>query len=287
MRNIGDDGSTGATPVLDGSPADQEAGGYAVVVPWVDEAQIISFLDAWRVPHTIPDWLILQHDEHREGCAVTKNRGVEQAVARGADLVVVLDDDCYPAEVESLEDHVSLHRRALDPQEVEMFEIVTSPPSRGTPYGDLTVRMPVAASTGFWTEIGDYDAARQLVYQARPMIFNRKAVHGRWFPLCGMNLAFRPTEWDPWCRFIDVPRFDDIWMGWIWQKEAYRRGFCFNLNGPLVRHARQSDPWRNLRVEAEYLEASELLWREIVLSPEEDYDKLCGLLPPHRGGSDR
>jgi len=205
--------------------------------------------------------------------------------------VVVLDDDCYPIPefngVPTLESHALGHVEALHPQSVELFQTVTSPPSRGTPYGELTAEMPVAASMGFWVGIGDYCAPRQITHGAGPMEFLGSTVYGRWFPLSGMNMAFRPADWKPWSTFIDVPRFDDIWMGWLWQKEAYRRGYCFNLRGPVVRHARQSNAWKNLRVEAEYLEANETLWREIALSQEIEYEELVKLLPPHQGGSDR
>jgi hypothetical protein len=196
---------------------------------------------------------------------------------------------CYPTdEAPSLPELVRLHRASLEPQDAPLFEVVTSPPSRGTPYSKLTMRMPVAASMGFWTHVGDYCAPRQLVYGAtHPMAFRRVIVSGRYFPLCGMNLAFRPREWEPWYRFIDVPRFDDIWMGWLWQREAYRRGACFNLAGPLVRHARQSDPWRNLAVESRHLARNETLWADIVSSPHADYESLVRLLPSDPGGSDR
>jgi hypothetical protein len=252
-----------------------------IVVPWVREEEREAFLREWNInPRSVPDWLILQHDERREGCARTKNAGIARAVVRGADVVVVLDGDCYPhRDAPTLEILAEHHVSALKPQPVRMFDVVTDPPSRGTPYGDLTITMPVAASMGFWTDVGDYCAVRQLAHGPRPMTFVREAVHGRSFPLCGMNLAFRPAEWAPWCTFVDVPRFDDIWMGWLWQREAYARGACFNLAGPLVRHSRQSNVWRNLRDEARFLEANEALWREIAAAPDGSYEALARLLP--------
>jgi hypothetical protein len=176
---------------------------------------------------------------------------------------------------------MALHTHNLNHQaEVNLFRCVTKPISRGTPYHERRVLMPVAASMGFWTEIGDYDAPGQLVHGARtPMEFFTAPVWGKYFPLCGMNLAFRPKDWLPWCEFIDVPRFDDIWMGWLWQKEAYRRGHCFALNGPLVRHSRQSNVWQNLRDEAVHLERNETLWRDIATNPATDYETLRKLLP--------
>jgi hypothetical protein len=260
-----------------------------IVVPWHRDEEVDAFLSAWGITwDTKPEWLILQHDVNREGCAITKNKGIVKAVEHGADVVLVLDGDCYPVltEEQEADERIGLpglladHVAALEPQEVMRFREVTYPPSRGTPYDERTMLMPVAASMGFWQEVGDYCAVRQLAFGARTeMRFNRRPIHGDYFPLCGMNLAFRPREWMPWCQFIDVPRFDDIWMGWLWQREAYRRGFCFNLAGPDIRHARQSNVWRNLRDETVHLEASETLWSKIAQHPQHDYESLRGLLP--------
>jgi len=257
---------------------------FAIVVPWHRAEQRDAFLQAWGVSQ-IPDWLILQQDENKEGCGVTKNKGIARA---NADIVVVLDDDCFPdrdawfsddSMPQTLMQLAEKHARALEPQEVLMFEKVTNPPSRGTPYHDLSICMPVAASMGFWSQIGDYCAVRQLAYDAAEMSYSRRPVYGRYFALCGMNIAFRPALWSPWCTFIDVLRFDDIWMGWLWQKEAYRRGCCFNLAGPMVRHSRQSNVWRNLIDEAAHLERSETLWRDIATAKTDDYVELRQLLP--------
>lgn len=247
-----------------------------IVVPWHDLDQVNSFLDAWNA-FSDDEYLILQQDKKKEGCATTKNKGIEAAIKAGAEIIIVLDDDCFPSGSlhESLQDFAWHHENALYPQEVELIEAVTQPPSRGTPYFAKTALMKVAASMGFWTEVGDYDACGQLVHGAtHPMEWSRKAIHGRYFPLCGMNLAFRAEEW-PWCRFIDVERFDDIWQGFLWQRKAYADGKCFNLKGPLVRHSRQSNVWANLRAEANNLEKNETVWQRAATLPLTDYDSFA------------
>ena len=264
---------------------------FRVVVPWHREEEVHEFKQAWRIGDDVPHWLILQQDKDRSGCAVTKNRGVARALEE-ADMenivVVVLDGDCFPSkEVATLSELAEAHIRALRPQPVRMFEAVTDPPSRGTPYEELDIMMPVAASMGYWLKVGDYCAPRQLTHGAmKPMEFKRETMFARYFPLCGMNLAFRPMEWKPWCNFINVDRFDDIWQGWLWQHEAYRTGFCFNLNGPLITHSRQSNVWSNLAAEAKHLEVNETLWREIAASGfcgVHEYENLRALLPvPYR-----
>lgn len=252
---------------------------WTVVTPWHKQEQRESFLSAW-LPEG--DELLMLRDDQGIGCGAMKNRCVQRAVQSGADGVVVVDDDCYPDAngPQTLTQLIEEHVKALDPQPVEMIQEVTYPMSRGTPYHCRTVDMPVAASMGFWTNIGDYDAPAQLVYgPEHPMQFLQQPVYGKYFPLCGMNLAFRPKLWLPWCQFLEVPRMDDIWMGWLFERRAYDMKHCFNLNGPLVRHSRQSNVWANLRDEAKYLEANETLWREIALHPSQDYDVLRSLVP--------
>jgi hypothetical protein len=252
-----------------------------VVVPWANPEQRMKFCAAWGVSES-DDFMQFQHDKDREGCAVTKNRGIEAACERGADVVVVLDDDCFPTHPRQLMTTlIADHLAALEPQPVKMFETVTEPASRGTPYDEAnhSVMMPVAASMGFWTEIGDYCAARKLAHHGTVMKYHQQTIFGRYFPLCGMNLAFRPSDWWPWHQFINVDRFDDIWQGWLWQKRATQLGYCFNLGGPMVRHSRQSNVWKNLQLESIHLEANETLWRDIEQADTDDYDALRSLLP--------
>ena len=250
-----------------------------VVVAWHNREQLEKFKYAWKVVDG--GNVYFQQDTDRSGCASTKNRGIKNAVSiEKAEIVVVLDDDCYPVGDMTMDQFVDEHVKKLnEDQALSNFSVVTDPPSRGTPYY-LPTRMPVAAVMGFWKGIGDYDACAQLVRGATTqMEFLKAVIKNKYFPLSGMNLCFRPKEWFPYCQFIDVPRFDDIWMGWIWQKEAYRRGCCFRLDGPQVLHSRQSNVWQNLRDEAKHLEANESIWKDIAEHKSFDYESLRALLP--------
>jgi hypothetical protein len=238
-----------------------------VVVPWHNPHQIEKFRHEWEISGDHPD-VIFQRDTTKAGCALTKNAGIENAMAQGADIIIILDDDCFPNSGRyTISDLIGDHVAALQPVDGPLFKIVTDPPSRGTPYFNRTVKIEVAASMGFWTHVGDYDAPGQLVHGAlKPMVFDRSIIMGQYFPLCGMNLAFRSSEY-PWCKFVNVPRFDDIWQGFIWQRKAYLQNKCFNLAGPLVRHSRQSDVWQNLLDEAPSMKRNETLWQEILAIP--------------------
>lgn len=248
-----------------------------IVVPWHKSSQLDLFLQSWGTDLS-DERFIFQQDKNKDGCALTKNKGIRLAIDSGAEAVIVLDDDCFPDGGQTVESLIDGHLDALKPQEVELFQAVTEPPSRGTPYFCRTVTMPVAASMGFWTNIGDYDAPGQLVHGAtKPMEFKRKAIWQRYFPLCGMNIAFRASEW-PWCQFVNVSRFDDIWQGFLWQRKAYASGQCFSLSGPVVCHSRQSNVWENLKDESKSIERNETIWKAIHSMPLLSHQEMVGML---------
>ncbi len=231
---------------------------YCVIVAWHNPVQLDNWKEAWDI-EAIPDYLILQQDKDKSGCAATKNRGIMEALRRGAEIVIICDDDCYPIEC-SLSEFAEYHVKAFEPQPVEMYEAVTDPPSRGTPFFNRTAMMPVAATMGFWTMVPDYDAPSQLVYGDKQMTFKRNPMFGRFFPFSGMNCAFDAKFW-PHFRFNEeAPRYDDIFMGYALQAEAYRCNHCINLQGPTVRHVRQSNVWANLKAEVKNMERNETEW---------------------------
>jgi hypothetical protein len=144
----------------------------------------------------------------------------------------------------------------------------TIPTPRGMPYRHHAVALPVAASLGFWLKHPDLDALSTLVLGESPdMSFITAPMYQKFFPFCGMNFAFR-REWIDCATLVEgCGRYDDIWMGFVWQKVANDRGCCFNLGGPWVTHSRQSNVWKNLQEEVKYLEVNEDLWSAIHSAP--------------------
>lgn len=256
-----------------------------VIVPYHNQEQIEKFCAKWGVQDMESDPLVLFfQDSEGYGCARTKNQAVGVAVVKhNAEIVVILDDDCYPVPKSgmNLTNFAEAHVKNLtNPCPVEMFEAITEVPSRGTPRFSRTKDYPVAASIGFWQGSHDYSAVDDLSHRKWPMnCFMKPSIFGKHFALSGMNIAFRPKDWLPWCQFIDVPRYDDIWMGLLFQKEAYRRGFCFSLQGPEVFHDKQSNLFANLRHETQWYEENETLWLKIMESEATDYATLRALLP--------
>lgn len=252
-----------------------------VCTPWHNLAVRDAFLYAWNIKADDPR-LLLREDTERIGCGAMKNKIIAEAVERGAEVVIVLDSDCHPVGM-SLGKFIDRHVQALEPVDIEDFlQPMTTPIARGIPYLEesRSLKVSVAASLGFWQGMPDRDAARQLVEGVNaPMEFKRGIVYRQPTMLCGMNIAFRPKEWLPWCSFIDVSRLDDVFMSWLWSKEADRRGYCFNFQGPDVLHTRQSDVFNSLIDEAKHLKWNETGWRTIWEHPSNDYATLRALLP--------
>lgn len=251
-----------------------------VVVPWHNKDQKDSFLKAWNLDGNEPN-LILQQDKKKHGCGATKNEGIKEAIRRDASFVVILDDDLYPTDkTPTLRNVIEQHAEALKPQQVTRYRSITTPPSRGTPYFNRTITMPVAASFGWWSNIPDRDAVRQLADGAyAPMEFHKEPVFGDYFSGSGMNCAFDAKMWWPFCQFVKVSRWDDIWAFWLFQRAAYDLGYCFSFTGPTLHHQRQSAVFKNLVDEARYLEQNESLWEKIATHPKNDYESLRKLLP--------
>jgi len=95
---------------------------------------------------------------------------------------------------------------------------------------------------------------------------------GRYFPMCGMNLAFRP-EVIPALYFLlmgqeyQFDRFGDIWSGIFVKKICDHLGYAITSGEPMVTHHRASNIWANLRKEAPGLEVNEEFWQVV--------DRLC------------
>lgn len=259
---------------------------FAIVVPWHNPKQRDAFLAAWGVGAASGKWLFMQQDISQAGCAVTKNAGIARALAAGAEYIVVIDDDCLPPESiqqiagplkgvfaqgpdagYTLEKFAEDHIAALQPQPVRMVYPTTQPQSRGMPYRNHHLTLPVAASMGFWQKNPDFDAMATLVHGPAPeTLFTQIAMYQFYFPFSGMNFAFH-RKWAEEAVLINVPRYDDIWMGLIWQKIAYEKGYCFSLRGPTITHSRQSNVWKNLQDEVRYIETNETMWSAVHSAP--------------------
>ncbi len=198
--------------------------------------------------------------------AAIRNFGYWKAWQGGADVIVTIDDDCYPASRPFLARHIENLERSV----TLGWQPVTSFYTRGFPYG-IRDRAPVVVSHGLWEKIPDLDAPTQLLHPdlrlERPSDVAVIA-RGSYFPMSGMNLAFRadfaPAMWFPLMgRGWPFDRFDDIWAGVLAKRVADHLGLAMVSGLPTVEHRRASNVFANLRKEAAGIEANETFWRAV------------------------
>ena len=274
----------------------------AIVVPTIREQFISDFLNAWRdefrealifIVEDNPSrqfdltsspnvchfsWEEIDEDLGSESWIIPRRTdcirsyGYYKAYQQGADMIVTLDDDCYPNESNGegfIERHWS--RLSSGGQCEAWSETASGVPTRGLPYFNRTRRWPVAINHGMWTGVPDLDAPTQLVSSRSSLEFhfeNQTIPVGMYFPMCGMNLAFR-REVVPAMYFMlmgrdyEYDRFGDIWAGIVVKKVCDHLGYAVTSGEPAVAHRRASNVWSNLRKEVAGLEVNEEFWQRV------------------------
>jgi hypothetical protein len=193
--------------------------------------------------------------------------GFWRAWVAGAEIIFTLDDDCYPTHDDVVElHHDNLYRTPAWTSSVPGVRV------RGLPYRNARVMRDVYVSMGLWSGCPDLDAVTTLASGQSPALITgartRVMPSHQYFPLSGMNLAFRR---EVTCLMYFAPmghrrpfaRFDDIWCGIVLQKVCRHLGYSIVCGPPLVDHKRASDPLVNLVKEAPGIKANEYLWETI------------------------
>ncbi len=225
---------------------------------WQDIDQELG-KDSWIIPRRV---------------SAIRNYGFLKAYQMGADIIITLDDDCYPVENHNL---IKGHIRNLSlsspkkwtntyPDHRFMF-------TRGMPYFNRK-KQPVMLSHGLWTNVLDLDAPTQLQHLEFRAKFAQHFLQiipqHAYYPMCSMNLAFR-AEITPIMYFPlmgedtkgkkwGYDRFDDIWAGIFSKKIMDHLGYGVVNGAPFVRHDKASNVFSNLKKEAKGIEANEHLW---------------------------
>jgi hypothetical protein len=194
------------------------------------------------------------------------------------DFVLTLDDDCYPeaSYAPSFLDLVwaAISRRFEDDRWWSTLPGSIRP--RGYPYDIRDQTLETVVHHGLWSNVPDLDARTQLRlpdHRTPPAREVDRVPHGRFFPMCGMNLAFRP-QMIPALYFLlmgkdrqgnawPYDRFGDIWAGIFLKRIADHLGFAITSGAPSVLHSRASNPEVNLQKETPGYPVNEVLWRKV------------------------
>ncbi len=219
-----------------------------------------------------------------------KSYGFWKAYQMKSDMIIALDDDCYPLEnyIKNFNKNnfIKSHYDALfknSYQEIKWVSTIRLKGNirpRGLPYKqveDIIDSNKIILNHGLWANIPDFDAITQLKFKKFPKIENYFIQQiipvGKYFPMCGMNLAWK-RELTPAMYFMlmgkdknekswGVDRFDDIWAGIFVKKICDHLGYRITSGYPVIWHDRASDPYKNLEKERKGIKINEYLWKYI------------------------
>jgi hypothetical protein len=209
--------------------------------------------------------------------AAIKMYGFWVALRLHADVIIALDDDCHPSG--PLDSFVADHVAAISPR-ARWVPTADGSPTRGVPYFDLGTIEGAVVNMGLWRGTADYDAPQTLALHRlgyldqtyTPASGNRLMHPDQYWPLCGMNIAFRreitPLMYMPKMgEGSPYRRFDDIWCGIILQRCCRHLGLSLSVGDPHIRHIRASNALSNLEKEAPGIRANELFWTIVERTP--------------------
>ncbi len=230
------------------------------------------------------EWIIPRRSD------TVRSFGYFKAWQLGYEYILTLDDDCYPCtEKDGLEYNarafIESHLSALN-EKSRWFNTLNSVKPRGIPFYNKGKSSSVIVNHGLWTKVLDYDAPFQL---ANPIpeeysFDNRIVPAGMYFPMCGMNVMWKAdytvlmyhllmgkrktmllTGAEDEHGLVRLPfdRFGDIWCGVLMKKVADHLRKQVSTGMPYIRHERASNPFTNLRKEANGIEVNEDFWEFI------------------------
>lgn len=280
----------------------------ALVVPSIRQDSLFNFIDRWyfdpnieiyvvednpektfsldegvhhyswkEIDETLGDdaWIISRRD------SAIRSFGFLMAYNDGAEQIFTLDDDCSPKTLtfENDRDFVHGHMDALYNCS-KWTESVFGKRTRGIPYKNKGKFEDVWINMGLWLKNPDLDAVQTLAGEEAALWGDeawknqpsRIIPHGLYFPMCGMNLAFK-REATPLMYFplmgegVPYRRFDDIWCGIIAKKVCDHLNKSIACGQPYIIHERASDPFVNLVKEAPGIKQNETFWEIIDAIP--------------------
>ena len=224
-----------------------------------------------------------------------RSYGYWLAWTREYEFILTLDDDCYPPtqeadgyEYKDAAEFLNAHLACITNRS-QWFNTLNSVKPRGFPYYNVGRRTDVIVNHGLWTNVIDYDAPTQLV-DPKPENFSFSSSlvpQGSYFPMCGMNVMWK-AEYTVWMyhllmgqevtpviknagtivdglKRLPFDRFGDIWCGIFMKKCADMSGKAVSTGIPYIRHERASNPFANLKKEANGLEVNEDQGRQLHL----------------------
>jgi len=209
-----------------------------------------------------------------------KNAGIRsfgfwKAYKMGADIIITIDDDCYPTDTKFIEKHFDNLNFPFPDKWITTYPDPKWIYTRGIPYS-IRGKGKVFLSHGLWSGALDLDAKTEiklpkLLAEKQYPPLRQIIPFGYFYPMCSMNLSFRreiavlmffpmmglQENSKPW----PYDRFDDIWAG-IFSKKIMDHLNMGVINGsPFINHKKASKPLKNLKKEENGMKINEKLWK--------------------------
>lgn len=269
----------------------------SIVVPSNRPESIKTFLDAWEKEFQghdvivvedgpektfeVPSWV--RHSSWKEidsdlktaawviprRTDAVRNYGFIVASRLGNDMIVSMDDDCMPDSPHFLDQHWNALQTPGDLLAAyDTMEGTVAPGIRPRGYPKKPHPVRTVVNHGLWNGIPDLDGETQLRVGDIRVAFaghSNQVPRGTLFPMCGMNVAFRPEilpamYFPPMGDGFPYHRFGDIWCGLIMKRACDILGLSVRSGAPFVRHERASSARRNASIEAPGIPENEELW---------------------------
>ncbi|NQU83732.1 MAG: hypothetical protein HQ536_03390 [Parcubacteria group bacterium] len=211
-----------------------------------------------------------------------RSYGYYRAYKEGIDILLTMDDDCYPMKKEPylLKEYIDNFNLKIG---TEFFNTLDGRLTnskniypRGFPY-DIRNK-EVFLCHGLWENVPDFDGITQLQHPDLRVNIAETDIStvpkGILFPMCGMNVAIR-REAIPAFYFLlmgknnkeedfGIDRFGDIWCGFFIKKIIDHLDKSAVSGRPIIFHDRASDAEVNKRKEAPGLPLNEDLWDTVM-----------------------
>lgn len=228
-------------------------------------------------------WSDIEKDLGKNGWIISRhNAGIRcygflKAYQMGADVIITIDDDCYPASDDFVETHINNLKASLADGWFSTYPNPKWMYTRGFPYSNRS-KYPVMVSHGLWSGALDLDAKTEmklpeLLREKKYPPIRQFVPFNYYYPMCSMNLAFK-REVAPLMFFPMMGqkrdgsnwpynRYDDIWAGLFSKKIMDHLGLGVINGSPFVEHRKASRLKDNYQKELEGMKINEILWKRV------------------------
>lgn len=208
--------------------------------------------------------------------AAIRSYGFWKAWQAGADVIMTIDDDCFPATPNFVDAHLENLKLRVPSQWAPTYPFRELLFTRGFPYL-VRNELPVKLSHGIWSQVPDFDGLTQLMSGGTTYAELPSLLHiippKMFFPMSAMNIAFTKEitvlmyqllmGHDREENKLPYDRFDDIWSGIFAKKILDHLKMGVVSGTPFVRHDRASNVFTNIKKEASGIEKNEELWKAV------------------------